>query len=107
MSLLLNSKLHEGSGRDPEPMGIKRGIAQDLKMNKIYLDAKPFDFRNKLLKDPTNIKSSKPLFEPSINRDKMDNPHKLPPHADYHSQFNYIPPYFSPYEFTPKCVINF
>lgn len=104
---LINSKIYNGQGRLPEPMGIQQGIENDLKMNKIQLSAKPYDFKNDLLNDPTYQLPFKPPFEPSINRDKLDNPHKLPPHADFNSPFNYIRPYKSPLEFTPKCIIRF
>ena len=104
---LVNSKIFTGSGRDPPPMTIKQDVARDLLNNKIYLAAKPVDFRTQLLNDPTNLPSQKPIFEPSVNRDKLPNPYKLLPHADSNSQFNYIKPYYSIREFTPKCIINF
>ena len=104
---LLDSKIFTGSGRVPPPMTIKEDIARNLANNKIYLAAKPFDFRAKLLNDPTNLPSHKPLFNPDINLDKINNPYKKPPHADTNSQFNYIRPYYSIREFTPKCIINF
>ena len=97
---LVNSKIFTGSGRDPPPMTINEDINRNLANNKIYLAAKPVDFRTQLLNDPT-------IFEPSVNRDKLPNPYKLLPYADSNSQFNYIKPYYSIREFTPKCIINF
>ena len=104
---LINSKIYNGQGRDPPPMTIKQGIDIDLKMNKIQLAAKPYDFRSDWINDTTYRPSFKPQFEPSIKWDKLDNPHKLLPHADVNSPFNYIRPYVSPKEFTPKCIIKF
>ena len=101
---LVNSKIFNGSRRDPPPMTIKEDIARDLINNKIYLAAKPVDFRSKLLINPTILSPHKPIFEPSINRNKLNNPYKQLPHADSYSPFNYIRPYT---KITPQCVINF
>ena len=104
---LINSKIYNGTGRNPPPMTIKQGIKTDLEINKLILEARPYDFRSDLIHDPTYLTSFKPPFEPSINRDKIGNPHKLLPHADSNSPFNYIRAYVSPKEYTPKCIIKF
>ena len=101
---LMNSKLFTGIRRDPPPMTIKKDIARNVLKNKIYLAAKPVDFRAKLLINPTILSPHKPICEPFINRDKINNPSKQLPHADSNSPFHYIRPYK---EITPKCVINF
>lgn len=105
-SELLRSKLFNGSFNYAEPMGINTGIRVNQLYNDLYYNAKPKDIRSDLNTDPIISTPFKPQYEPSINRDKMDNKSKYP-YSDIQNSFKVIPPYYSPYEFTPKCVINF
>jgi hypothetical protein len=106
MSKLFNSKLFNGDYNYAEGMGINAGIRNNQVYNDMYYKAKPYNISNDLINDPIVTKSFKPQIEPSVNRDKMSNPSKYP-YSDTQNTFNIIPSYYSPYEFTPKCVINY
>lgn len=103
---LLNSKLFNGNYDYAEPMGINAGIRVNQLYNDLYYNAKPKNISQSIITDNIISTPFKPQYEPSINRDKMDNKSKYP-YSDIQNSFKVIPPYYSPYEFTPKCVINF
>ena len=106
MSRLFNSKLFNGDYNEPEPMGIVSGLKNNQVYNDLYYNAVPRNISKDLITDPIITESFKPPFEPSINRDKMRNYSKYP-YTDTDRQYNTIPPYWSPQEFTPKCRIIF
>lgn len=105
-SILLNSKLFNGNYNYAPPMGINEGIRNNMIQNDLYVNSKPKNISRDLITDPIITGPFKPHFEPSVNRDKMNNKSKYP-YSDSKSSFNYIPPYFSPQEFTPKCIIKY
>lgn len=106
MSSLLNSKLFNGNFNYAPPLGIDTGIKNNQVYNDLYYNAKPQNISSHLITDPIKSTSFKPQIEPSINRDKIGNPSKYP-YTDIQNSFKIIPPYFSPVEFTPKCIINY
>jgi len=106
MSSIFNSQLFNGKFNYAPPMGIDAGIKNNQAYNNLYYNSKPVDIRSHLITDPIITASFKPQFEPSINRDKIGNKSKYP-YSDIQNSFKTIPPYYSPKEFTPKCVINF
>lgn len=106
MSKLLKSQLFNGDYNYAEPMGINAGIRNNQVYNDLYYNAKPYNISKDLTTDPIITTSFKPQIEPSINRDKIGNPSKYP-YTDTQNAFNIIPNYYSPAEFTPKCVINY
>ena len=105
-SILLNSKLFNGNYNYVAPMGINEGIRNNMIQNDLYVNSKSKNISRDLITDPIITSPFKPHFEPSVNRDKMNNKSKYP-YSDFNNSFNYIPPYYSPNEFTPKCIIRF
>jgi hypothetical protein len=106
MAKLLNSTLFNGDYNYAEPMGINAGIRNNQVYNNLYYNAKPYNISNDLTTDPIITTSFKPQIEPSINRDKVGIP-SIYPYTDTKNSFNIIPSYYSPAEFTPKCLINY
>jgi hypothetical protein len=106
MSKLLYSQLFNGDYNYTETMGVNAGIKNNQVYNDLYYNAKPRDFSKDLITDPLITTSFKPQIEPSVNRDKMQNPSKIP-YSDTQSSFNIIPSYYSPAEYTPKCIIKY
>ncbi len=106
MAKLFNSKLFNGDYNYAEPMGINAGIRNNQVYNNLYYNAKPRDFSKDLTTDPIVTIPFKPQIEPSINRDKVGIP-SIYHYTDTKNSFNTIPSYYSPAEFTPKCLINY
>lgn len=106
MSGIFNNKLFNGNYNYAEPMGIDAGIRNNQLYNDLYYNAQPKNISNDLITDPIISASFKPPYEPSINRDKLDNKSKYP-YSDINNSFNVISPYYSSVEFTPKCIINY
>lgn len=106
MSGILNKKLFNGAYNYAEPIGVDAGIRNNQVHNDLYYNAKPNNISNHLITDPIISTSFKPIYEPSINRDKLNNKSKYP-YSDLNNAFNTIPPYYSVHEYTPKCIIKF
>lgn len=106
MSGIFNNKLFNGAYNYAEPMGIDAGIRNNQVYNDLYYNSKPKNISNDLITDPIISTPFKPPYEPSVNRDRLDNKSKYL-YSDLKNSFQIIPPYFSPAEFTPKCIINY
>ena len=86
MTSILKSKLFNGNYDYAELMGISSGIKNNMIYNELYQNARPKDIRNDLITDPLITTPFKPPFEPSVNRDKLNNISKYP-YSDIQNSF--------------------